>query len=140
MSDSMLGAVLSTAHCSAAHSAQELAHGTLAAGVDAESLSPLFLKTTVAPLVYILSTALAPFIFWIVNGFLLGREYIELVALRRMTPPEAKVFRRRHLIPVWTMGALLAFPLSIPIVNLVAPLVGVAAFVHLYHRKAGVRA
>lgn len=96
----------------------------------------LILANAAALIIYLLSTALAPFIFWIVNGFLLGREYFELVALRRMTPLEAKAFRRKHLIGVWTMGALLAFPLSIPIVNLVAPLVGVAAFVHLYHAKA----
>ena len=96
----------------------------------------LVIANAIALLIYLLSTALAPFIFWIVNGFLLGREYIEVVALRRMQPPEAKAFRRRHLPSVWAMGTLLAFPLSIPIINLVAPLVGVAAFVHLYHRKA----
>lgn len=96
----------------------------------------LLLANAAALVIYLLSTALAPFIFWIVNGFLLGREFMELVALRRMRPEDARSFRRRHLPSVWIMGAFLAFPLSIPILNLVAPLVGVAAFVHLYHRKA----
>lgn len=90
-----------------------------------------------ALIIYILSTALAPFIFWIVNGYLLGREYFEVVAMRRMDEDAAKALRRRHLPSIWIAGTLLAAPLSVPILNIVAPLVGVAAFVHLYHRKTG---
>lgn len=89
-----------------------------------------------ALIIYLLSTALAPVIFWIVNGYLLGREYFEVVAMRRMDQPEAKRLRRKHLPSIWMAGALIAIPLSVPILNLLAPLVGVAAFVHLYHRKA----
>lgn len=77
-----------------------------------------------------------PFAFWIVNGYLLGREYFEVVAMRRMDEAAARALRKKHFFTVWTAGALVAVPLSIPFVNLLAPLVGVAAFVHLYHRKA----
>lgn len=95
----------------------------------------LVLANLAALIIYLLSTVLAPFIFWIVNGYLLGREYAEIVAMRRMDVKEAKAFRRRHLVSIWIAGALMAIPLSIPIVNLIAPLVGVAVFVHLFHRK-----
>ena len=77
-----------------------------------------------------------PFIFWIVNGYLIGREYFEIVAYRRMEERAAKALRRKHFFAVWIAGTLIAIPLSVPILNIIAPLVGVAAFVHLYHRKA----
>lgn len=90
-----------------------------------------------ALIIYLLSTVLAPFIFWIVNGYLLGREYFEVVAMRRMDEASAKALRRRHLPSIWIAGALLAAPLSVPLLNIIVPLIGVATFVHLYHRKTG---
>lgn len=81
-----------------------------------------------------------PFIFWIVNGYLIGREYFEIVAYRRMEERDAKSLRRKHFFEIWIAGVLIAIPLSVPILNIIAPLIGVAAFVHLYHRKAALRA
>lgn len=78
-----------------------------------------------------------PFIFWIVNGYLIGREYFEIVAYRRMEEREAKSLRRKHFFEAWIVGTLIAIPLSVPILNIIAPLVGVAVFVHFYHRKRG---
>lgn len=89
-----------------------------------------------ALIIYLLSTVLAPVIFWLVNGYLLGREYFEVVAMRRMDKRDAKSLRQQHFFSIWMAGALIAVPLSIPILNILAPVIGVAAFVHLYHRKA----
>ncbi|MEO0361943.1 MAG: EI24 domain-containing protein, partial [Pseudomonadota bacterium] len=89
----------------------------------------------VALVIYLLVTFLAPVIFWIVNGYLLGREYFEVVAMRRMDKRDAKRLRQKHFMTVWLAGVFMAIPLSVPVLNIVAPLVGVAAFVHLYHRK-----
>ncbi len=89
----------------------------------------------IALIIYLLSTLLAPVIFWVVNGYLLGREYFEVVAMRRMDRREAKSLRQKHLFATWIAGALVAVPLSIPVLNILAPVIGVAAFVHLYHRK-----
>ncbi len=91
----------------------------------------------VALIIYLLSAVFAPVVFLLVNGYLLGREYCETVAVRRMPAKEAEAFRKRQMPAVWIMGVLFAIPLSIPLVNLVAPLIGVAAFVHFYHRKTG---
>lgn len=77
-----------------------------------------------------------PFAFWAVNGFLLGREYFSLVALRRLPPSEVKAMRRRNRWTLWAAGTLMAAPLSIPILNLVIPVLGVATFTHLYHQLA----
>lgn len=77
-----------------------------------------------------------PLAFWAVNGFLLGREYFSTVALRRLPPSEVKAMRRRNGWTLWAAGTLMAVPLSVPILNLVIPVLGVATFTHLYHRLA----
>jgi CysZ protein len=87
-----------------------------------------------ALLAYVFLAPIAPLIFWGVNGYLLGREYAQMVALRRMTRPEANRFRARNRARIWGLGILMAIPLSIPIVNLLVPVIGAAAFTHLFHR------
>jgi uncharacterized protein involved in cysteine biosynthesis len=77
-----------------------------------------------------------PLAFWAVNGFLLGREYFSLVALRRLPRSEVKAMRRRNRWTLWAAGTLMAAPLSVPILNLVIPVLGVATFTHLYHQLA----
>lgn len=77
-----------------------------------------------------------PIFFWAMNGFLLGHEYFSLVALRRLPPSEVKAMRRRNRWTLWAAGALMAAPLTVPILNLVIPVLGVATFTHIYHRLA----
>lgn len=79
-------------------------------------------------------TPLAPFVFWGVNGILLGREYGLLVARRRLGEEEARTFRKNHRFEIWFAGILMAVPLTIPVFNLLVPILGVAAFTHLFHR------
>jgi CysZ protein len=75
-----------------------------------------------------------PVVFWAVNGYLLGREYFTLVAARRLGRPAAQALRRQHGGTVWLAGILMAAPLSLPLVNLVIPVLGAATFTHLFHR------
>ncbi|MCV2880465.1 EI24 domain-containing protein [Actibacterium sp. XHP0104] len=79
---------------------------------------------------------LAPVMFWLVNGYLLGREYFQMVAMRRMGRIEASQFRRKNRAQVWLAGTLMAIPLSVPLINLLIPILGVATFTHLFHRLA----
>lgn len=92
----------------------------------------LFLYPMVGPAV--------PLLFWVVNGFLLGREYFTLVALRRMSPGSAAKLRRKNGLRIWLAGILMAAPLSIPVLSLVIPVLGVATFTHLFHRMAAAEA
>jgi CysZ protein len=78
--------------------------------------------------------------FWMVNGYLLGREYFQMIAMRRMGKSEAKAARKRHRWAILAAGTLMAAPLSIPLINLLIPVLGVATFTHLYHRLEGGRA
>lgn len=89
---------------------------------------------------YALFVPFAPLIFWGLNGFLLGREYFQLVALRRLDAKSARQLRRRHPVLIWAAGALMAVPLTIPLVNLLVPIVGAATFTHLYHALTGTQA
>lgn len=92
------------------------------------------LVNLVALVVYFLSGPLAPFVFWAVNGFLLGREYAQGAAVRRLDGPEARAQVRRNIGQVWLLGTLLAVPLTIPVVNLAVPVLAAAAFTHLMRR------
>jgi len=83
-------------------------------------------------LVFLLFPPVFPFVFYGVNGYLLGREYFELVALRRLEPVEAKALRKRHQGTLFAAGVLTAFVLTVPIVNLLAPIIATAAMVHLF--------
>jgi len=73
---------------------------------------------------------------WAINGFLLSREYFTMVALRRLNPDTVAALRRTWRVRLWVAGILLAVPLSVPIINLFVPVLGVAAFTHLFHAIA----
>jgi len=97
-------------------------------------LGLLLVANVVALFLYVLFPPTALFIFWGVNGLLLGREYFQMVAMRRVGREKAKAARKRHAATIWIAGTLMAMPLTVPILNLVIPILGVATFTHLYHR------
>lgn len=90
-----------------------------------------------ALLLYFVVGPLAPVLFWAVNGYLLGREYFQMVAMRRLGRDGANKLRRQHWGKIWFAGTLMAMPLSVPIVNLLIPVLGAATFTHQFHRLAG---
>jgi uncharacterized protein involved in cysteine biosynthesis len=103
-------------------------------GETGRFLGLMLLVNLCALIVYVFATVFAPFVFWAVNGFLLGREYFQMVALRRMSAPDAKALRKRAGGQVFMAGVLMAFVLTIPLVNLFVPVLATAMFTHLYHR------
>ncbi|WP_120632053.1 EI24 domain-containing protein [Ruegeria sp. EL01] len=100
-------------------------------------LGVLIAANLLALILYAILTPFAPFIFWGMNGFLLGREYFTLAAMRRLGRDGARKLRAKHSTTVWLAGTLMAIPLSVPLVNLVIPIIGVATFTHIYHRLSG---
>lgn len=76
---------------------------------------------------------LAPVVFIAANGWLIAREYAETVALRHLPPAQARGWFRAQAGALWLAGAALAAALTVPVVNLAVPLVGIAAFTHLFH-------
>lgn len=97
-------------------------------------LGLLIIANIFALILYAIFPPFAPLIFWSLNGFLLGREYFQLVAIRRMDRPTAKAMFRANLPQIWFAGSLMAVPLSVPLINLLVPILGAATFTHLFHR------
>lgn len=96
-------------------------------GVNLLALIPyLILLVVFAPLTAALAFA--------INGYLLGREYFELVAVRHMPSAEARALRKRYSGRIWFAGVLMAIPLTIPVMNLIVPVLGVATITHQFHR------
>ncbi len=71
------------------------------------------------------------------NGYLVGREYAELVGLRRLDPARVAVVRRNYRLMFWTSGVLIAFLLAVPLVNLVAPVLCAAFMALRFQRYCG---
>ncbi|MGF9563197.1 sulfate transporter family protein [Neorhizobium sp. JUb45] len=70
--------------------------------------------------------------FFLVNGYLLGREFFEFAAMRFRPVAEAKAFRAKHSSTVFLAGMLIAGFLAIPFVNLLTPLFAAGLMVHLH--------
>jgi CysZ protein len=83
--------------------------------------------------IYLFVPAINFLVFLGLNGYLLSREYFELVAFRRRSPAETKQLRLAHPAQMLLMGALFAFLLTVPVVNLIAPVFATAVMVHLFH-------
>ena len=73
-------------------------------------------------------------LIYAVNGYLLGREYFEMVAMRHLRAEDFHALRVRTRWRVWFAGVLMAIPLTIPIMNLLVPVLGVATVTHQFHR------
>jgi uncharacterized protein involved in cysteine biosynthesis len=96
-------------------------------------LLSLLLNLLALPL-YIFLPGINLFLFYTLNGYLLSREYFELVATRRLDQRSAKVLRHSFRLPLFIAGAGVAVLLTLPLVNLTAPLIGTAVMVHLFER------
>ncbi|AZO49339.1 MAG: sulfate transporter family protein [Mesorhizobium sp.] len=70
--------------------------------------------------------------FFIVNGYLLGREFFEFAAMRFRPEAEAKALRRKYAGTVFLAGLVIAAFLAVPVVNLLTPLFTAAMMVHLH--------
>ena len=81
--------------------------------------------------IYLLLPAVNLVVFLLLNGYLLGREYFEMIAVRYVPGREARRLRARHRFSILSGGILIALAMMIPIVNLVAPLWAVALMVHV---------
>jgi CysZ protein len=71
-----------------------------------------------------------------VNGYLTGRTFFELAALRHMPRREARALRRRHRVRLFLGGVLISFLVMIPILNFFVPLFGAAMMTHEYNKLA----
>jgi len=70
--------------------------------------------------------------FFLVNAYLLSREFFEFAAMRFRPEAEAKALRRQHAGTVFLAGLVIAGFLAVPFLNLLTPLFAAAMMVHLH--------
>jgi uncharacterized protein involved in cysteine biosynthesis len=75
------------------------------------------------------------FALWAVAAIGLGDGLFLGVAQRRMPVPAAAALRRRMRPRIWGLGGILALAGLVTPLNLLVPVLGTAAMVHLLHRK-----
>ena len=97
-------------------------------------LGILLLANVGALILSMIVPLLAPFVFWATNGYLMGREYFQMAAMRRMPRAQAQELFQRHQGSIWIAGILMAIPLTIPLVGLFIPILGAATFTHQFER------
>lgn len=98
------------------------------------TLAALALNLLALP-IYLIGFFLPPLnvvVFYALNGYLLSREYFELVSSRHLPQAAMQRLRRAEIRRLWMGGALIAFLLTVPLVNFVTPLLATAAMVHLF--------
>ncbi|MDR3518692.1 MAG: EI24 domain-containing protein [Azospirillaceae bacterium] len=75
-------------------------------------------------------------VFYGLNGYLLSREYFDMVARRRVGAGLAKEIRRLHRLRLLCAGIVIAFLSTLPMVNLVVPVIATAFMVHVFQGLA----
>ncbi|MDH7789956.1 sulfate transporter family protein [Ochrobactrum sp. AN78] len=70
--------------------------------------------------------------FFVINAYLLGREFFEFAAMRYRSESEAKALRSQYGVTVFLAGLLIAAFMAIPLVNLLTPLFAAAMMIHLH--------
>jgi len=104
------------------------------------AVSARFMIVLIGANVLLLALLLVPpayVVAWfVVNGWLLGREYLELVAMRRISPRGADALRQRRGFETLVTGIALA-ALLIPPFHLILPVIATAVMVHRFHEWRG---
>jgi uncharacterized protein involved in cysteine biosynthesis len=73
--------------------------------------------------------------FFAINALLLGRDLGDMVAARHRSAAELPAFRGATRLPRLLLGSAGTALLLIPIVNVLAPVLGAAMATHLFHRR-----
>jgi uncharacterized protein involved in cysteine biosynthesis len=93
----------------------------------------VLLLTALSLLLALLLPGIGVLLGWAISGWAIGRGFFVAVAMRRMPRKAAQALARRNRGPVLLQGGVLALASFIPPLNLLIPVLGVAAMVHLLH-------
>ena len=105
--------------------------GEIMAALVRLTLLSLVLNLLALP-IYLLLPLFNIAVYLALNGYLLGREYFEVVALRRLDLEAARALRRRCSGRIFLSGVTIAGVFALPILNLVAPVIAAAFMVHVF--------
>lgn len=97
------------------------------------SLSVVGLNILMLPL-YLLLPVVNVILFYLLNGYLLGKEFFIMAARRHIPLVEAITLWKSKTRLITVAGMALAFMATLPVLNLFAPFWGIAVMTHIYHR------
>jgi len=92
----------------------------------------LVLFANLVALLLVLLPGINVAIFFVLNGYLLGREYFMFAAMRFRPEAEAARLRSHYSTQVFMAGVIIAGFMAIPVINLATPVFGAALMVHLH--------
>ncbi len=75
---------------------------------------------------------LGPVAAYLLTAHLLGREYFELAAIRRLDGRAVRRARKNNRVRIIGAGLLIALLFSVPVLNLLAPVVSAAFMLHVF--------
>ena len=96
----------------------------------------LSILINIVAIVLTLFTGIGVVSFFLLNGYLLGREYFELAAMRHMPPSQAAALRLRYGWQVYLAGIIVSGVVAVPVLNLLTPLFATAFMTRFYKRVA----
>lgn len=73
-------------------------------------------------------------LYYAVNGYLLGREFFEMVASRHVIPEDLRKMRKKHRAKLIAAGMIIVFAALVPVLNLFVPILAVVFMVHFYYK------
>jgi uncharacterized protein involved in cysteine biosynthesis len=112
----------------------------MAAILDGLKLAGLSLLINLVALPFLLVPPLYPIISWGLGGYLIGREYFEMVAYRRLDRQTVHHLMAQKRGRFTLAGILIAITLTIPGLNLIAPVIATAFMMHLAESVVNQRA
>jgi len=76
-------------------------------------------------------------VYYTVNGYLLGKQFFWMAAGRHVSHGEADILLRKGRNTVFIAGVTMMVCATLPLIGLVAPVLGVALMLHLFHQLNG---
>lgn len=107
-----------------------------AAALYALRFALLSILVNIVALMLLLAPGVNIFAFLAANGYLLGREYFELAAMRYRSFEEARAMRQHFGVQVFVAGLIIAGFVAVPVLNLCTPLFATAFMTRLHKRLA----
>lgn len=72
-------------------------------------------------------------VYYSLNGYLLGSQFFRMAAGRRVSLPEAETLQKKTRGLIFFTGVAISLCSTIPLFNIVVPVLGIAAMLHLFH-------
>ena len=104
----------------------------LAAVWLAAKFTVLVIFANLVALLLVLLPGINMMIFFLLNGFLLGREFFQFAALRFAGEDEVRALRKANEGVIFLGGMIIAGFMAIPLLNLATPIFAAALMVHVH--------